>query len=209
MRKWMVALLAAAAWTVAGVAAQACQSKTLVYEDTFERFEPTWGSEDFDYYVEDGKLLVDAYEDLETAVFNQFSYYYDSADICVTVTNTDVKKSDDTTASIVFWVVDYDNYYACLIDPQGQAAIFRVQKGKLLFQVKWTKFDAVKKGEGATNDLRVLVKGKSATFFVNGKQFRQFNGVPPKDGWTVGVRAFGAGDDGVTYAFDDFKVTTE
>lgn len=205
----LFASLGVAAWLAGGALVQACESKTVVYEDSFDRLEPTWGWEDIDYYAEDGELVIESYEDAPTPVYNQFSYYYDSADVCVTVTNVDVKKSDDTTASIMFWGVDKDNYYAFLIDPQGQAAAFRIQKGKMLFQIQWTKFDAVKKGEKASNELRVVVKGKTATFYVNGKKFKQINGQPPADGWLVGLRAFGAGKDGVTYSFDDFKVTTE
>ena len=126
---------------------QACESKTVVYEDSFDRLEPTWGWEDLDYYAEDGELFIEAYEDEATRVFNQFSYYSISADICVTATSFDIKKADEATASVLFWGADYDNYYAFLIAPQGEAAVFRMQKGKMLFQDPVDQFDAVKKGE--------------------------------------------------------------
>jgi hypothetical protein len=41
-----------------GAAFATCQGRVVLYEDRFERLQPTWGEADESFQTEDGKLMV-------------------------------------------------------------------------------------------------------------------------------------------------------
>ena len=50
--------------------------------------------------------------------------------------------------------------------------------------------DIINKGLNQTNNLRVALKGRSATFYVNDKQVATLKGFPPGGGSMLGLRCF-------------------
>jgi hypothetical protein len=206
MRSSLLSVAAAAVWLAAsGSALQACEGGKTLFEDHFDRLEPTWGKTDESFYVKDGQLLVLPDPDQAYYAFNE-SGFYDDVTYCVTVVAVNADLAGDSFGGLIFWGVDNDNYYSLSITADGYAAVFRRNKGKMAAQIAWAKFAAIEKGDGASNELSVVTKGKRATVYVNGSRFGQINGQPPKDGWQFGVRAASPKNSRATYGFDDARV---
>jgi hypothetical protein len=208
MRASSIAASAAALWMALGAVAHACEGSKTLFEDSFDRLDPTWGEADDSFYVEKGRLFILPNPDQAYYAFNN-SGYYEDVDYCADVIAVNADLSGDSYAGLIFWGTDKDNYYSFLVTADGYASVFRRQKGRSLSQVDWTKFDAVKPGADAVNQLRVVTEGNKATLYVNGEKFREISGQPPDDGWQFGVRAASPKNSKATYGFDDVKVTTD
>ena len=187
---------------------QACEGGKTLFEDGFDRLDPTWGQTDESFYVSDGRLLILPNPDQAYYAFNN-SGYYDAVDYCADVIAVNADLSGDSYAGLIFWGIDKDNYYSFLVTADGYASVFRRQKGKTLSQVEWAKFDAVKTGADAVNQLRVVTSGSQAKLYVNGTEFQTISGQPPEDGWQFGVRAASPKNSKATYGFDNVKLTVD
>lgn len=205
MRAYSLAAGAAALVLMAS-SALACQGPKVLFEDTFDRLDPTWGVEDDAFFIKNGELNILPNPDQAYYAFNN-SGYYDDVDYCVDVIAINADLAGDSYAGEIFWGIDKDNYYSFLVTADGFASVFRRQKGKTLSQVDWEKFDAVKTGADAVNQLRVVTQGNKATLYVNGAEFRTITGQPPDDGWQFGVRAASPKNSKATYGFDNVKIT--
>ena len=207
MRSSLLVSGMAALWlAVGGTAVQACEGDKTLFEDSFDTLDPTWGAESNSFSVKDGQLRILPDPDQAYYSFSNFGFF-DDVDYCASVISVNADLSGASFAGLIFWGVDSDNYYSFVITADGFAAVFRRQKGKSLTQVDWTKFDAIEKGEDANNQVRVLIKGKTATLYVNGTKFRQVTGKPPDNGWQFGLRAASPKNSRATYGFDDIKLT--
>lgn len=69
---------------------------------------------------------------------------------------------------LVFCLQDLQNFYALVIDTQGDYAIFKRWYGSWYTLVDWTYLDLLKTGYGVANDLRIDHVGSSFTFSFNG-----------------------------------------
>jgi hypothetical protein len=205
MRKLAIAI-GVTIWALAGASAHACEGTDVLFEDNFESLDTTWGDADDSFYVKDGRLVITPDLDKYYAALNTAGVY-DDIDYCVRLYSLKADPKGNTFAGVVFWATDYDNYYYALIAGDGAVAIFRRQRGKVLQQVDWTPFGAVKKGDDAVNNLRVVTVGKRASIYVNGQLFREVTGQPPPNGQEIGVRAISAKNLKAVYAFDDIKIT--
>src|SRR4029077_8622739 len=65
--------------------------------------------------------------------------------------------------------------------------ISRYVTDRWLQSVGWIENEAINKGIGQVNRLRVVTKGRQATAYINDKQVATFNGQPPQGGGRVGV----------------------
>src|SRR5690606_1560127 len=132
---------------------------------------------------------------------------YDDIDYCLSVTPKKADPDGDSFAGPIFWASDYDNYYSVLIAAEGSIGVFRRQRGKTLPQVNWADFAALKEGNGAVNEVRVVTQGNHATIFVNGQKYRTIKGQPPSVGQQIGVRATSPKNDRAIFTFDNIKAT--
>jgi hypothetical protein len=205
MRKLAIAI-GVTMWMLAGAGAHACEGTDVLYEDNFESLDSTWGNADDSFYLKDGRLVVTPDLDKYYAALSTAGVY-DDIDYCVRIYSLKADPKGNTFAGVIFWATDYDNYYYALIAGDGAVAVFRRQRGKVLQQVDWTAFGAVKKGDDAVNNLRVVTVGKQASIYVNGQLFRDVTGQPPPNGQQIGVRAISAKNLKAIYAFDDIKIT--
>ena len=68
-----------------------------------------------------------------------------------------------------------------MVNSVGEAKIIRRQVAKDKVDTStitdWTAAPAVKKNPGATNQLRVVLKGNNAATFINDRPFKNFKGV--------------------------------
>jgi len=189
-----------------GGAVAACKaSGNPLFQDQFDTFNDTWGTSK-NYNVENGKLVIRPSAGFNTAAINKSSLY-DNVDICVEMTvPPPVVKGN--CGAIIFWAADYDNYYSFQVTTDGQASVWRRQRGKWLEQVSWRDFASVAKDANQVNELRVLTAGNKAKLFVNGTLFKELKGQPPKDGSLIGLLACSPNDASATVAFGNLVVNT-
>lgn len=184
--------------------AAACQGQNALYSDDFATADPAWGEYDTQK-IEEGvlRLLPDANGGL--AIENQTGFFEDF-DVCVDL----VQKNEDPTtgyAGILFWGIDYDNFYTMDVATNGYIRVSRKQNQRWLTPVSWTPTENIVKPGAEVNQVRVVAKGAEATLFVNGKEVRSFKGQPPKGGGLIGVYAASPKESKGIYDFDNFNVT--
>ncbi len=182
--------------------AYACGPGVVQLEDSFDELDPSWGDGGDTLQIVDGQLHIVTTTPQTFRAISHFSIYED-VDICVSTTH--VKgPPDQSSAGIIYWFADAENFYWFATSPAGTYAAFRLVKNRWSTLIPWTASDAVKKGTGAVNLLRVQTKGNVSTLFINDKQVSKLKGVPPKNGQLVGVGVEQFSADAATEAFDDF-----
>ena len=77
----------------------------------------------------------------------------------------------------------------------------------MLPQLRWTRVEALRPGNGVMNEIRVVTIGNTASIYVNGAFYATMKGQPPADGQQIGVRATSPRNERAVWAFDDIKVT--
>src|SRR6201999_353336 len=175
----------------------------VLYEDDFTNLDPSWGTPGDILSVKDGKLVLKPALNTTQSVLNQ-SNVFDDADIQVEVT---LSAGDPIVAGgLIFWAKDYTNFYCLCIDANGSFKISHFVTDRWLNPVGWTESDAINKGVGQVNKLRVVTKGRQATAFINDKQVITTNGQPPQGGGCVGVSGGSAQDLQNTWQFASLRV---
>lgn len=185
--------------------AQACGSGKVLFEDSFDTLQTTWGKQDEELMVDNGQLIMKPKENFTFWAPNSAAVY-DDVDVCAEVTSVEVANPGNSFVGLVFWYADDKNFYTLEIDADGYASIWRRQNGRWLSQVDWVQTDSLKSGVGSTNELRVVTKGRVASYYLNGQLFSEAMGLPP-DGQQVGTIASSPKDSVATYSFADFKVS--
>ncbi len=198
--------VAAAVWIAAGGLAIACQGSAILFQDSFERLQPTWGQESDSIRVVDGQLEVSPAADSYHWAANSANLY-DDIDMCVTMTTIESGDPVEAKAGLIFWYVDVNNFYVFELAPNGMASVWRRQRGKWLEQVPWREAAGANKGDAAINELRVATTGDSATFHVNGQEFEELQGTAPEAGQQIGLFAASPPQERARFGFDNLKVT--
>jgi hypothetical protein len=189
---------------VSGGAMAACQSNAnSLFEDRFRNVDDSWGTFQ-NYRVENGRLVFKPLAGFNTAAINKSSLY-DDVDACVEMT-VPAPTTKGTCGALIFWAEDYGNYYSFQVSTDGQASVWRRQRGKWLDPVSWRDFGPIAKNADEVNELRVVTAGSNAKLFVNGTLFKELRGHPPKDGSLVGLLACAPNDVSATVAFTNFVV---
>jgi hypothetical protein len=136
----------------------------ILYQDDFTNLDPSWGTPGDILSVKDGKLVLKPALNTTQSVLNQ-SNVFDDADIEVAVT---LSSGDPIVAGgVIFWAKDYTNFYCLCIDAQGSFKISHFVTDRWLNPVGWTESDAINKGIGQVNKLRVVTRGRQASAFIN------------------------------------------
>ena len=81
---------------------------------------------------------------------------YEDIDLCVDLEAIKADAQGNSFAGLIFWAIDYDNYYYLVVTAEQSIGVFRRQRGRVLPQLRWTSFDALKPGNGVVNELRVV-----------------------------------------------------
>ena len=194
---------AAFIWLMVLPAFRSALGSEILYEDNFTSLDPGWGNSRGNFDVKDGKLtLKPALNSTRSLVYQ--GNVFDDAEITVEVTMS----AGDTNApgGLVFWAKDYSNFYCLCIDASGDFKISRYVADRWLNPVSWTVNEAIKKGVGQVNRLRVVTNGRQATAFINDIQVAAFNGQPPQGGSCVGLSGSSPGNSQNTWQFARLKV---
>jgi hypothetical protein len=187
-------------------AALACQGTEVLFEESFATLEPTWGNADDAFFLEDGQLTIMPGYDEYYSALNTMGTYGD-IDLCFNLEAIKADPEGNSFAGLIFWAIDYDNYYYIVVTAEQSIGVFRRQRGRVLPQLRWATFDALKPGNGVVNELRVVTIGNAATIYVNGAEYGTIKGQPPSDGQQIGVRATSPRNDRAVWGFDDFRIT--
>ncbi len=189
-----------------GAAEAACQGATILFQDSFDRLQPTWGEPSDSFKVVDSQLEVSPLADSYYWTANSANLY-DDIDMCVTMTTLAQGDPMEAKAGLIFWYVDVNNFYVFELAPNGKASVWRRQRGKWLEQVSWRDAGGANTGDGGINELRVTTVGSHAAFYVNDKQFEELEGSPPENGQQVGLFAASPPSGQARFGFDNLKVT--
>lgn len=204
--KFRTVAIGAAIWLGAGSLGLACEGTTILFQDSFERLQPTWGQESESVRVVDGQLEVSPAADSYFWAANSANLY-DDIDMCVTMTTLASGDPVEAKAGLIFWYVDVNNFYVFELAPNGMASVWRRQRGKWLEQVAWRAAEGANKGDAAINELRVTTIGDTATFHVNGQEFEELEGSGPENGQQIGLFAASPPSGQARFGFDNLKVT--
>ena len=154
---------------------QSAPAGEVLYEDNFINLDPSWGVGSEILSVKDGKLTLKPALNTTQSVLNQ-SKVFDDADIRVDVTmsagDTKAPGGLDVPGGLIFWAKDYSNFYCLCIDAIGSFKISQYVTDQWQTPVNWTENEAVNKGVGQVNRLRVITKGSEATAYINDKSQR-------------------------------------
>ena len=177
----------------------------VLFEDKFTSLDPSWGAPGPIMDVKDGKLIITPEKNTSQTILNQANVFPN--DVEASFAMTFVKAPAPTWGSgLVFWAKDYNEYYAVLINAEGWFAVQRYVAGRYLLPVAWRESDAIKKGEGAENQVKVVTKGNKATVFVNGKEVISVSGQPPQGGTLVGFKVASGPEGANSVAFSNFQL---
>ncbi len=189
-----------------GASAHACQGDRVLFEEEFERFDAAWGPPEDWITVAGNKLNIDLKGGGYVTLVNE-AFVFDDADYCVTIEFSGDGKMT-TGSGLVFWAEDWDHYYMAVITSDGSFTVFRDIGPRYIQPVQWTDTDAIKKGAGQANEIRVKTEGDEAIVFINGQEVARFKGQPPEGPSLVGLRAELANDDADNIVgFSNLKVT--
>src|SRR5918911_4703757 len=152
-RVWMlVALLCSGAWPAARAA-------EVLYADDFTNLDPTWGTPGDIIRVQDGKLILKPAPNTSQNILNQ-SQVFEDAEITVDITVTD--GATEVPGGLIFWAKDYSNFYCLCINANGRFKISRYVTDRWLNPINWTESNALNKGLGQVNKLRVVTTSRQA-----------------------------------------------
>ncbi|MFA4902363.1 MAG: hypothetical protein WC600_06415 [Desulfobaccales bacterium] len=194
------------ALTLLLVAMNLCWAAKVVFEDKFTSLDPAWGSPSAVVNVKDGKLVITPEKNTTQTILNQANVLPNDMEASYSLTF--VKAPAPSWGSgLVFWAKDYDEYYAVLINAEGWFGVQRHVAKRYLLPVAWRESDAIKKGDGAENQVKVVTKGKQATVFINGKEVVTLNGQPPEGGSLIGFKAASGPEGSNTVAFASLIVS--
>jgi hypothetical protein len=181
---------------------QAPQNNTFLLADDFSTLDPAWGLADDTQRIENNKLIFNVKPNTNYRDLYQARLFGD-ADIRVKV--SELKGVKKTTTGVIFWGSNYSNHNLFAIRADGTLFIGQIIKGK------WTINDldppdgAANIGAGQVNELRVVMKGKSAVLYVNDNQLATYTHGPATVGGMIGLYGE-AGDDPCTCAFSNLTV---
>jgi hypothetical protein len=179
---------------------------TVLFEDKFTSLDPSWGAPGPIMDVKGGKLIITPEKNTSQTILNQGNVFPNDAEASFAMAY--VKAPAPTWGSgLVFWAKDYNEYYAVLVNAEGWFAVQRYVAGRYLLPVAWREADAIKKGEGAENQVKVVTKGNKATVVVNGKELVSLSGQPPQGGSLVGFKVASGPEGANSVAFSNFQLT--
>lgn len=129
-------------------------------------------------------------------------------DLCTTVTPRIDVKARTSSAWLVFWRTEKDDYYALQVDSGGNASVGRWFHGDWTDIVKWRRAPSLKRGLHVGNDIRVTTSGDTAKLYLNGKLFRTVE-RNASDGKGYGLALAAYADTGIAeFDFTNIRSTT-
>jgi hypothetical protein len=203
MKRKMATLAMAAAVVMMTVSAGLAGK--MLFEDKFTSLDPSWGAPGPIMDVKDGKLIITPEQNTTQTILNQANVFPNDGEASFSMTFTKIQ-APNWGSGLVFWAKDYNEYYAVLVNADGWFGVQRHVAGRYLLPVAWRESDAIKKGEGAENQMKVVTKGNKATIFINGKEVISLSGQPPQGGTLIGFKVASGPEGSNSVAFGNFQL---
>jgi len=191
------------ALTIAAAPALACKGEEI-YSENFSSAPGPWATAP--WFSIAGGAAEFKMGPGDTGVIPYLGGNFKEFDVCVDIANPAFKNGDaPPVAGLAFWANDFQNMAAALVAPVGRLFSIRNSKGRSLLTAQARKINALKVGNGATNTLRVTVKGNNVTLYLNDQRIAAFTDTP-EDG-PIGLVADSEKDQVTSWKFSNFKLT--
>lgn len=192
---------------LAANAAIACQGKTVIFEDKFEDDSGGWDPDKVVTFENSAMNIRVGKDSIQAPELNN-AFTLRDADICVEAVFPTTATDNNPKVGIEFWAPDYANAYLFQVGYDGTAAIYRLVNNKWA-AIHSQEMNGVKKTPGASNLLRVTLKGNVVSMYVNGVKYRDQRAQAPTTDTRFGVRVERSkvGDEQM-FMFKNFKVTS-
>lgn len=190
-----------------GSAMAACGTGAVLYQDDFAKLDPAWNLAGTGRHVTQGKnaVVISSNAGGSDTVLYQAGSYTDY-EVCVQVQmNFGTGDASGQIGGLVFWALDYSNYYVLEYAQNGTYSVSRLHRKRWLRPVSWRKSDAIKTGPNQVNELRAVVKGNQGTVYVNGTKLIDFTGQPPGSS-QVGLHSESPAKGSAVFQFATFRV---
>jgi hypothetical protein len=185
--------------------ATASWAGTVLYQDNFSSLDAGWGAADKFFNIQNGKMTVQPNaKETYTAVY-EGNIFPNDMDASISVKFVQAP-DPNWGAGLLFWANGMKNFYGVLINANGWFTVQRRMGDRFINPVSWRANDAIKKGTGVENRLRVVTKGNKATIFVNDKELISLTGTPPEGGSQIGIRVASGDNEPNVVEFTDLKV---
>lgn len=185
-------------------------SSTLAFQDSFSTPVGGWDETSSVRLFERGEMVFRFREPgLLSWLYRPMRFK--NASVCITVRAPSGANKVDGAASggVVFWAIDYANYYLAQVYLDGSYQVFRRLSGEWISVLPRTKSERLVAGAGAVNRLQVTLKDGAGTLSANGEKIAEFRGTPPKDGGAVGLHAESEPDRGAEWRFLSIAVADD
>lgn len=151
--------------TLTAQAQQLTPSPTLnvIYQDSFTDTPDGWLNDNHCTFKTDGYHIIGG-----NACLSPTGVAPTDADIRVTAQA--VKTGQNTGYGIVLRRASSGNFYTFEITPDGQWGLVKFTNDKGTIIKQFESSSAIQTGDGASNDLRVVMVGSQFTFYANGTQ---------------------------------------
>ena len=203
MKRKRTALVVAGAMVLLMVTAGLAAN--VLFEDKFTTLNLSWDLPSAKIHVKDGKLVITPDKNETLSYLNQAAVLPNDMEASYTITF--IKAPDpDSGSGFIFWAKDYNEYYVIETTPNGSFAIERYMAKRWLLPVPWQQSDAIKKGVGADNQVKVVTKDNQATVTINGKEVASFSGQPPEGGSLIGFMVATGAAGSNSAGFSNFQV---
>jgi len=174
-----------------------------IFHDDFSSNKNRWSSGKTDGLyaeVKDGKYIIDC--GINNFLYPQVIIGIDSAEDYSISVNCSVSKSlsPNSGAGILFGS-NMSDYFAFFIGAEGKFNIAEVKNNAIISENNGANKEAIKSGDGVTNNLRVEKNDLLWEFYVNDKKVKTL-AAQKINGLFTGVAAL----PGARYEFDDLKV---
>ena len=161
------------------------------FVDDFKKRSEGWGLEPGRAFYADGTLRVKAEKNKGQMVI-YWPLTYRNVTACTDIQTPDnITDAEGTSAGLMFWIKDRDNFYWLDIYSDGNFGVERMVKGSFVKTpvLKDSYFVGMRTGSGVTNRLKLVLEGNTATIFINDMKAQSFRGSPPSEPTPIGLYA--------------------
>jgi len=142
---------------------------------------------------------------LRPKVNDDYFYEYggwgsDDVDFCAVVTAV---AGNGTDGGLVFWEIDSSDEWTFAAATNGQAYVSHLHDGDWDDLLPLTTSPSLRRGVGASNELRVVTQGRHATFFINGQKFFEGDRTDTKARRRIGLIATSTNQVKAVFSFDN------
>jgi TIR domain len=165
----------------------ACKpNASAAFFDDFNPPNPGWYAPADTHSFKDGQVIFKPKPKTNAQMYFP-SLIFKTATVCADIKFPFESKGSGGGGSLLFWAIDYQNYYSASVYPDGSYDVFRKIDGRWETVITHTMAASIRKNGGAVNRMKVSFYNDLATVIVNDANLIQFRGQPPASGGFVGI----------------------